>query len=358
MDQIKRIIQEEIALFLERELGKSLKSIKGPGRTKIYRAVAEGEQMFKDKDFVTMSLKFAVEHSENNNIYHDETQQVIEAFISNDNVYEAYNPGEYLYSGPELKGKVVYKSKGYDYEGWEELNSADFLKEEVSRDKIDAKLNKSQKGTPVTIVKNGKEQVVFLAGYNQNAFYATTYQPGQKQHRDDSYMRLYPTKHINILKIGHEKVETREDFSDRIEFYKEMEREEKRDMYKQAYAREKADPNIHESFSQKGDVDWMSFFLGVDSGASGGLGFKPNRTFTQRVKEFWVDNLIDAENIKKDSLRAVQDVQARVESMYHAHKEHVDNYIKESEAEGKGEAIIARQLYKLYRNNHKGPINK
>jgi len=113
------------------------------------------------------------------------------------------------------------------------------------------------------------------------------------------------------------------------------------------------------SYLERGDGDWMDFFLDTEVGTMGGFGFKPkSRTFTQRVKEVWVENILDAENIKKDSLRAVQDVQARVESIYHAYKGDIDNYIGECGNQKKGEGVIARQLYKLYnKNGHSGPIN-
>ena len=58
----------------------------------------------------------------------DGKNYVIQAFASSEELYEASNPGEYLYSGKDKKGKVIYITKGYDYEGWDELTSADFIK--------------------------------------------------------------------------------------------------------------------------------------------------------------------------------------------------------------------------------------
>lgn len=127
MDSIRKIVREVlIESFDDRKLGNKVSDIKGPGYTQVYRAVAEGVDKFFDKDYVTFSLKFAVEHAENNEVYYEEPQQVIYALIPNENLYEAYNPGEYFYSGPDLKGKVKYKTKGYDYEGFEELSKKDF----------------------------------------------------------------------------------------------------------------------------------------------------------------------------------------------------------------------------------------
>lgn len=125
--KIRKIIREAILENMEdRKLGKKVSDIKGFGYTKVYRAVALGVENFFPKDYVTFSLKFAVEHAENNHVYEEEQQQVIYSLISNDYLFEAYNPGEYFYNGPEAKGKVVYKTKGYDYEGWEELKKSDF----------------------------------------------------------------------------------------------------------------------------------------------------------------------------------------------------------------------------------------
>lgn len=125
--QIRKIIREVlIENFDDRKLGKRISDIKGAGYTKVYRAVPNDVDEFKNKDYVTFSLKFAVEHAENNEVYHEEPQKVIYALISNDKLYDAYNPGEYFYSGPDLKAKTIYNSKGYDYEGWDELTKDDF----------------------------------------------------------------------------------------------------------------------------------------------------------------------------------------------------------------------------------------
>jgi len=133
MDRLEKIIQEEISKLLEgnRDLGKQLSDIKGKKLIKTYRAVAEDVDTFKDKDFVTLSLKFAVEHAESNAVTQMEPQQVIVAMIPSENLYEATNPGEYIYSGEEVKGEVAYKTKGVEeYEGYEELTSDDFLAED------------------------------------------------------------------------------------------------------------------------------------------------------------------------------------------------------------------------------------
>lgn len=256
MNKLHNIIREEIQLFFEeyqRKLGKKFSDVKGSGKSKIYRAVAEDVNQFLDKDYVTMSLEFAVGHAENNEVYSDfsEKFKVISSVVDNDNLHQDSNPGEYLYSGPVTDGKTVYVSKGYDYEGYEELSKEDFISEQINRSRIEHVLKKSKVGDSITIVKDGKKQNVFFAGQKNNSFFATTYRPGESQHRQDSYMRLFPTKRINIIKVGSESVESKEDAVGRDEYYQEKEREEKRNMYRQAYAREKADPNIHEGKKSK-----------------------------------------------------------------------------------------------------------
>ena len=118
---IKKMLKE--ALIENRELGKSLASqIKTPYVT-IYRAAPMEANEFYDRDYVTLSKKFAVEHAENNHVYHEEPYHVIEALVSTSNVFNASNPGEYFYSGPNKKAREIYISKGpYDYEGYDEIS--------------------------------------------------------------------------------------------------------------------------------------------------------------------------------------------------------------------------------------------
>jgi len=119
---IRTVLQEE-----ERQLGKRLSDTAGKKLIAVYRAVAKGITTFFDKDYVTLSKKFAVEHAENNHVYNEEQQQVIMAYISTELLFDAYNPGEYFYVGPDKIGKLIYLTKGDDYEGYEELNRNDFL---------------------------------------------------------------------------------------------------------------------------------------------------------------------------------------------------------------------------------------
>lgn len=105
----------------DRKLGKKLLNKVGFKYIKVYRAVKKGVTYFYDKDYVTFSEMFAKEHAENNHVYHEEPYDVIFSLISSDKLYEAYNPGEYFYSGKPLLGKVIYTSVGPDeFEGFEE----------------------------------------------------------------------------------------------------------------------------------------------------------------------------------------------------------------------------------------------
>ncbi len=128
---------------VERELGKKLSDTQGKQKVWVYRAVGPGVTTFNDRDYVTLSKKFAIDHAESNHIYNEEQQQVIKALISTENLYDATNPGEYFYSGPEVQGKVYYITKGLDYEGFEELGSQDFLREDFdSSNKAETEFNK------------------------------------------------------------------------------------------------------------------------------------------------------------------------------------------------------------------------
>lgn len=339
----------------------------------------------------------------------------------------------------------------------------DLLKEQRGSSEIERELNKLKVGDFIEIQRFGKKNRVYFAGKKDQGYFATTYRPGEKQHRQDEYFKIYPSSKVEILKLNGKAVESSQDIQDKIEAYKELERMEKNDMHKQAYAREKRDPNpidedhpydeehlspgiyrrkfaedVNESelvwhrdkedrivrvigetnwkiqmdnelpsdlkdkvfipketyhriikgdgelsievlkvteemlnesaydprkmwpnaYLEQGDGDWMDFFLDTEKGSYGGFGFKPRaRNFTQRVKEAWVDMICDQEDINKSSLRAVQEVQARVESIYHADKENVDIYLKSAEKSGDKEIDCAKKIYNLYKKGHKGPIN-
>lgn len=110
----KNIFKEE---KIGRELGKSLSQQMSTPIVTIYRAAPMSSNEFFDRDFVTLSKKFAIEHAENNHVYYEEPQHVIQALVFTKDIYDAPNPGEYFYSGPNKKAKEIYVTKGLDYEG-------------------------------------------------------------------------------------------------------------------------------------------------------------------------------------------------------------------------------------------------
>lgn len=114
----------------ERELTTRLSDEVGFKYAKVYRAVKQGVTSFFDKDYVTLSKRFAQEHAENNHVYYDEPFDVIYALISTDKLYNATNPSEYFYSGKPKLAEVIYSSLGPDeFEGFDE--SYNMLKESI-----------------------------------------------------------------------------------------------------------------------------------------------------------------------------------------------------------------------------------
>lgn len=118
----------------DRKLGKSLESQFATPFVTIYRAAPMSSNEFFDKDYVTLSKKFAIEHAENNHIYHEEPQHVIQAIVSTKNVFDAYNQGEYFYSGPNKKAREIYITKGEEFEGLNEV----ILEAKEKKTKLDA----------------------------------------------------------------------------------------------------------------------------------------------------------------------------------------------------------------------------
>ena len=117
LDALRKIVRKLIKETDERHLGTCLSKQTNVGFVTIYRACAKNEFSFKDKDYVTLSKNFAIEHAESGHVYHEETQHVIKSLVSTDNVFDAYNPGEYFYSGSDKTGKEIYITKGNDYDG-------------------------------------------------------------------------------------------------------------------------------------------------------------------------------------------------------------------------------------------------
>jgi hypothetical protein len=79
----------------------------------IFRAMESTEKELKDKDYVTRSQKFAVEHSDHMTSVKEELYHVMRYMVNSEHVFEAWNPGEYFYSGPSVKGVEVYRSEDF-----------------------------------------------------------------------------------------------------------------------------------------------------------------------------------------------------------------------------------------------------
>ena len=73
----------------------------------IYRAVLATTTTFKPMDYVTLSRKWADDHCKHVVATEEAPAHVLKAFVPTKNVFDAYNPGEYFYDGPEIPGKSV-----------------------------------------------------------------------------------------------------------------------------------------------------------------------------------------------------------------------------------------------------------
>lgn len=91
-------------------------------KVRIFRAQPTGTNIIRKDDYVTMSVKFAVEHAENNHIYEDEPHDVVVAEVEADDIRDATNASEYL-ANRDIEATPIYTSKGYEYEGWEDVRN-------------------------------------------------------------------------------------------------------------------------------------------------------------------------------------------------------------------------------------------
>lgn len=77
----------------------------------IYRAASEKIGEFNTMDYVTMNLRFALEHAKHQAAVTEEPQVILRARVPAEQVAEAYNPGEWFYVGPGVKGSVFKRVK-------------------------------------------------------------------------------------------------------------------------------------------------------------------------------------------------------------------------------------------------------
>jgi len=74
----------------------------------IYRGAVATEASFKPMDYVTLSYKFAKDHAAHVAAVEGEDAHVLRARVPADQLFEAYNPGEYFYDGPVIAGEPVF----------------------------------------------------------------------------------------------------------------------------------------------------------------------------------------------------------------------------------------------------------
>jgi len=106
LDEDREYSEDDVAERRQKMRGKSLN-----GYVVIYRALPANNSNFMPMSYITMSRKFAIEHAESNAVYYDEDFHVIRKMVDGRHVYEAPNPGEYFYDGPEIAGKTIYVAK-------------------------------------------------------------------------------------------------------------------------------------------------------------------------------------------------------------------------------------------------------
>ena len=74
-------------------------------RVKIFRAQPAFTNVIRNDDYVTLSRKFAGDHAVTSAIYNDEPFHVVYAFVGEDDIREADNPGEYRYTAEDFEAK-------------------------------------------------------------------------------------------------------------------------------------------------------------------------------------------------------------------------------------------------------------
>lgn len=88
--------------------GKPLSSETSEPYVTIYRAQPVTYLNFEDGSYITRSQKFAKDHAVSSANYEDEPFHVVRAIVETKYVFNADNPGEYIYGGPPKKGKPIF----------------------------------------------------------------------------------------------------------------------------------------------------------------------------------------------------------------------------------------------------------
>ncbi len=98
--------EDDVASRREKMRGKPLQ-----GFTVIYRALIATDSTFVPMCYVTTRRRFAIGHAEHMAVTEGEDYHVIRKMVDGKDVYEAPNPGEYFYDGPETTGREIYVAK-------------------------------------------------------------------------------------------------------------------------------------------------------------------------------------------------------------------------------------------------------
>lgn len=120
----------------------------------------------------------------------------------------------------------------------------------IYRDDVQNQLNSIKRGTPIYFKKHGDDKVrkVYYSGFRNNSYWGNAVGGGPSYNSYQKDERLFPSKDVEIVRIGNDTVESKEDFDDRIETLKMIDREKwgqaKRQDYINAYQRNKQSPNI------------------------------------------------------------------------------------------------------------------
>ena len=79
-----------------------------------YRAMPIEADEIRNGDYLTPSIRFAREHAITSSVYHEEDYGVFVVLMGKDEVKEASNPGEWLYTGESKKARLVGIAKYND----------------------------------------------------------------------------------------------------------------------------------------------------------------------------------------------------------------------------------------------------
>ena len=97
--------REQASEFLD-EMGYETDEVLSEGKkVKIFRAQPAFTKVIRTNDYITMSRKFAGDHAVTSAVYNDEPFHVVYAFVDENDIKEADNPGEYLYIGEPFEAK-------------------------------------------------------------------------------------------------------------------------------------------------------------------------------------------------------------------------------------------------------------